>query len=212
MAAITEFLTKDKAIPFEFRRLIREAQEFLPLAATMSRRLSLHILDTNRENTICLFHQTHRSAKSSDGFANDKHILIGVPYPNLVTPTRVVGAPKPAEGYLHCGCNIDVALLDFFWWKTWVLKSTNPGLVYSEGMGVEVTQTRVRAFFAQAFTEATGMTIDDLYRSNVGAHGYDSKEMRMFQLFKMLQLVNEFNARDGSPQLVVGSANPNNET
>jgi hypothetical protein len=211
MTAIKEYLTKDTPIPFEFRCLIRDAQEFLPLAATMSRKLALHILDTNRDNSICLFHQVHRSSKASDGFANNKHILIGVPYPNIVTPTKE-GQQAPVKDHLSCGCNIDVALLDFFWWKTWVLRSTRPGLVHSEGMGTEVIQTRVRAFFVQGFTKATGLTIDDLYQSNVGAHGYDSKEMRMFQLFRMLQLVNEFNAKDGSPQLVVGRANPNNKT
>ena len=92
-----------------------------------------------------------------------------------------------------------------------MLRSTRPGLEYSEVMGDEVIQTRVRAFFAQAFTEATGLTIDDLYRSNVGAHGYDSKEMHMFQLHKMLHLVNKFNAMDGSPLLTLGTVNPNNE-
>jgi hypothetical protein len=210
LAAITAYLTKDKPIPLNFRRLIREDQEFLPLAATMSRKLSLHILGTNRQNTICLFHQHHRYSKFRDGFGNDKHVLIGVPHENSVASTKDA-QQAPAEGHLHCGCNADVALLDFFWWKTWVLRSTRPGLEYSEGMGDEVIQTRVRAFFAQAFTEATGLTIDDLYRSNVGAHGYNSKEMRMFQLYKMLHLVNEFNAMDGSPLLTLGTANPNKE-
>ena len=82
-----------------------------------------------------------------------------------------------------------------------------------EGLGEEFIAPRVRAFVAEAFTEATGMTIDDLYASEVGTYGYNSKHMRMYQLKKMLQLVNEMNERDGFPQLTIMAqvANPNGE-
>ena len=160
--AIALFVTEDKPVPYNIRRLVRDMQDFLPQAATVSRKLSLHLLGTNRNNTICLFHQHHRHAKFQDGFGNEKHVLVRVPYQKFVASSRE-DQQAPQAGYMHCGCNVDVALLDFFWWKTWVLKSTRPDFEYSEGMGDEVIQPRVRAFFAQAFTEATGMTVDDLY-------------------------------------------------
>ena len=186
-------------------------QEFLPEAGTLSRDLSIHILATNRGNSICLFHQHHRHIKVSDGFGNGtKNILIGVPYANIVASSKDE-SQVPPEGHMHCGCQIDTALLDFFWWKTWVLTSTRPRLEVSEGMREDVLPPRPRAFFVQGFTEAMGMTVDDLYRSQVGLHGYNSKEVRMFQLMRMLHLVNELNARDGSPALSIGISNPNQE-
>ena len=211
--AIDEFLTKKKPLPFHIRRLIRDVQEFLPAAATVSRELSLHILSTNRNNSICVFHQHRRHTKISDGvIPGQKHILRGVPYSRIVGSAKGESQPPP-EGFLHCGCSIDVALLDFFWWKTWVLRSARQDLPVSEGMGEEVIAPRVRAFFAQGFTEATGLTIDELYATHAGIHGFNSKYVRMFQLKKMLDLVNEFNARDGSPLLTVGVtvADPNDE-
>ena len=166
----------------------------------------------NRGNSICLHHKHHRgSTKVRDGFNNGtKHVLVGVPHDNIVSSSK--GTNQTAgEGYLHCGCHINVALLDFFWWKTWVLKSPRADFEYSEGMGVEVTPPRVRAFFAAGFMEATGMTLDDLYACKVGSLGYNSKEVRMFQLRNMLQLVNQLNAQDGTPPFVIGSLTPNPE-
>ena len=78
-------------------------------------------------------------------------------------------------------------------------------------MGAEVTAPRVRAFFATGFMEATGMALDDLYACKVGSLGYNSKEVRMFQLRNMLRLVNELNAQDGTPAFVIGSLTPNPE-
>jgi hypothetical protein len=114
---------------------------------------------------------------------------------------------------MHCGCNVDVALLDFFWWKTWVLHSTRLDLPVSKGLGDKYIPPRVRAFFAQAFIEATGLTIDDLYASGLGSNGYNTKDMRMYQLRRMLHLVNGMNTGNGSPQLTIGLqvANPNAE-
>jgi hypothetical protein len=210
-AAIDEFVTKNKPVPFHLRRHIREVQDFAPRAATVSRELSLHLFDTKRKNIICLYHQRHRTTNYlTDGFVPGKsYILRGIPYPRTVKTAK--GAEPPA-GHLNCGCSVDVALLDFFWWKTWVLDSTRPNLAISEGLKDECISPRVRAFFAQAFIEATGMNIDDLYASGVGVSGFNMKAMRMFQLRRMLQLVNEMNAQDNSPLLTIGCVVPNDET
>jgi hypothetical protein len=146
----------------------------------------------------------------TDGFVPGKpYILRGIPYPRNV---KTAQGAEAAEGHLHCGCLIDVVLLDFFWWKTWVLHSTRPNLPVSEGLQGETISPRVRAFFVQAFIEATGMTIDDLYASGIGISGFNRKAMRMFQLRRMLQLVNEMNAQDNSPLLTIGCVVPNDET
>ena len=76
-------------------------------------------------------------------------------------------------------------------------------------MGTDVTTPRLRAFFAAGFQEAMGMTLDDLYTCKAGSLGYNTKDVRMFQLKRMLQIVNEFNDMDGSPRFVIGCLNPN---
>ena len=99
--------------------------------------------------------------------------------------------------------------MDFFWWKTWELTSTKPKLLITEGLGEEVITPRVRAFTNQAYIEATGMTIDDLYESGAGTFGFNSKEVRMFQLRKLLNSVNKMNAAANSPQMTIVSMVPN---
>ena len=210
--AVDAFLAKKTPISLGLRHLIREVQDFVPRAGTTSRELSLHILHTNRHNFICLYHQHHRSPNYlSDGVVPGKsHTLRGIPYPRIVTSSKGE-SQAPPEGHLHCGCNVDVALLDLFWWKTWILHSTRPNLPVSERLGDEYLPPHVRAFFAQAFIEATGLMIDDLYTSGVGTSGYNTMNMRMYQLRRMLQLVNGLDVRDGAPQLTIQALDPNHE-
>jgi len=76
-------------------------------------------------------------------------------------------------------------------------------------MGTDVTTPRMRAFFVAGFLDAMGLTLDDLYACKAGSLGYDTKEVRMFQLKRMLEIVNKFNDQDGTPHYVIGSLNPN---
>jgi hypothetical protein len=92
--------------------------------------------------------------------------------------------------------------MDFFYWKTWVLKSSKPGLAVTEGLGDDILHARHRAFVVQAFTEATKCTIDDLYACQVGMSGY-TKDVRLLQIAKLLWEVNQVNALDGSPRLAL---------
>jgi len=180
-------------------------QDFLPTAATTSRALALHVLDTNRGNAICLFHQHNRSFTQVDGFGQ-KYILVGVPHAKSVKTTKDGTSdsklpPAPA-GHLHCGCNQDIALLDLFWWKTWALRSTKANLQLSEGMRDEVLPTRTRAFFAQAFTEMTGLTVDDLYAKDIEGPEYK----RALCLVQVARFLAEINSACGSPLLVLNTA------
>ena len=100
---------------------------------------------------------------------------------------------------LGAGCLINVTLLDFFWWKTWVLKSLRMDWDYWEGMRTEVTTPHMHPFFAAGFQEAMGITLDDLYASKASSLRYDLKDVWMFQLKHMLEIVNKFNDLDSNP-------------
>jgi hypothetical protein len=133
-----------KGISYRIRRYIRESPEFLPQAATTSRALAMHVLGTNRGSTICIFHQRHRAFSQHDGY-DGKFLMKGVTYPKKLNTLKVTHTPQP--GHLHCGCNIDVALMGFFFWKTWTLTSSHPSLINQK---------------------TSYLTIDDMYSNNWG--------------------------------------------
>jgi hypothetical protein len=194
---INMFLTKDKPITFSIRRHIRDTQEFLPRAATTSRKLALHILGTNRGSVICIFHQRNRSFSATDGFKN-KYVVTGVAYPKQLNSASAKHTP-PA-GHLHCGCNIDVVLTSFFFWKTWTVRSFHPKIHIIESMRDDFLHPRHRAFIVEAFQKATCLTIDDMY----GEYGPGSAEyerrIRLLQVTRLLEKVNALNRLEGLPE------------
>jgi len=82
------------------------------------------------------------------------------------------------------------------------LESSVGGVHVYEGLGDEVLSPRARAFYVKAFTEATGLTIDDMYSMDYGSFNY-RKALRLRQVGRLLAKVNEMNAFDGSPSLVL---------
>jgi hypothetical protein len=73
------------------------------------------------------------------------------------------GQPSNAD-YMHCGCLIDTALLDFYLYKTWFVTSQDGGLV--ESMLDTHFSPRIREFVVQNFRRITGLTVDDLYTAS----------------------------------------------
>ena len=56
IAEVTDFLNSGKAIKAGVRALIRQDPTYIPMAATCSRELALHILETDEGNIFCLHH------------------------------------------------------------------------------------------------------------------------------------------------------------
>lgn len=150
---------------FTLRKQIRENQELLPEAATRSRELALHCLLSNRDNVQCLIHWRAGATEEKDGISeNSPFMLSGVSgYRNMV------GAPKP--GHMHCGCDVDVALMHFIFQKTWTMSGSGGAIV--EGMRTQLWDTRTRGFVVEAFKRTTGLTLADLYS---GTRDYDGPE------------------------------------
>jgi hypothetical protein len=115
---------------------------------------------------------------------------------------------KGRKGYLDCGCKEEVALMDFYFWKTWTL----PGVII-KGKGenkvkVNITDTmmshrlgpRERAFVIEAFKKATLLTIDDLY-SKGDWKGDTEERVLTLQLNRLVSKINEKRALKGKALL-----------
>lgn len=109
------------------------------------------------------------------------------------TQERII---RPA-GHLHCGCNEDVVLTDFYFWKTWVLTSDVTGTQVSEGMRDDRLKPRHRAFVVKAFNDMTGLTIDDLYSRKRSEKAHEIAKLTTQINF----LVEKLNALGGNPEL-----------
>ncbi|KAJ7363738.1 hypothetical protein DFH08DRAFT_681680, partial [Mycena albidolilacea] len=117
---------KTNKIPPMLRQLMRLVAEVAPHCATTSKQLALHILTTQQGKTHCCFHNIKcgtKGEKESDGPV----AIVRVVYSKAVVPTQ--------NGFLHCGCDEQAALWEFFWFKTWTMISTNPKIKGFDRMG-----------------------------------------------------------------------------
>ncbi|KAJ2915827.1 hypothetical protein MD484_g4585, partial [Candolleomyces efflorescens] len=136
------------------RRLAREIAEFLPEAATTNRDLATLCFLSAQGNYICRYHGHSRWNKECDSAI----LLVGVGHP------KSIGSPNPPPNHMHCGCSIDDVLLDFIFFKTLRISSTNPNLAqFPQGMLAETVPARIRSFMIELFKTWTGLTVDDLY-------------------------------------------------
>ncbi|KAJ7019933.1 hypothetical protein C8F04DRAFT_1404029 [Mycena alexandri] len=205
--AINKFLEDSKnTIPSYLRRLMRMIPEFAIRSGTTNEALALHVLETtvgngaNGRTIKCRFHAEKRhqvQAQQVDGPTAGKYFIVGVPY--------LPGVKSLAEdGILSCGCDKAVVLLDFFWQKTWRLQSTNPKIIQTESMKHDVVDSRHRAFFVQAYTNDTLLTVNDLYthsQTEYGSREYKCSILRI-QAFRACQIANA-NAMEGDEQLLM---------
>ncbi|KAG6827543.1 hypothetical protein H0H92_011350 [Tricholoma furcatifolium] len=164
--AIEEFLRYPNTTTIDprLRKIIRENASFMPIAATKNRQLALHILTSNRGNVMCVWHHfVEKTGYTMDG--QGKHVrLRGIPRPRKVNHVISDGVKRP-KGYCHCGCSEEVALLDFYFWKTWTISGKLPGGErITETMMDPILQPRIRSFVLDQFWIWTGLTVDDLYQ------------------------------------------------
>lgn len=150
-------------MPFKYRRLIREVQDFLPEASRTSRALSMHCFETRTGNCICPYHsEKDKTGTIFDGAPDCKYNVTGVPHPRNVRGPKDDDVPERPEGYLHCGCPEDEVLMDFIWWKG--ASVTSPVTGETEGFRDQRLDPRTRAFMYDIWCEATCQEVDDIYR------------------------------------------------
>lgn len=150
------------SVPFKFRRLIREVQDFLPEMSRVSRAMTLHCLETKPGNIICPYHaEKDKNGKIFDGSPDSKFAVTGTPYQRDVKGPEDVAIPDRYEGYLHCGCPEDEVMIDFMWWKRTICRSPSTG--EKEGMQDQRLDPRTRTFMYSVWCQATCQTVDDLF-------------------------------------------------
>ncbi|KAJ4470357.1 hypothetical protein C8J55DRAFT_491817 [Lentinula edodes] len=160
-------------ISAKIRRLSQEVPWFVPEGGTMSRELSIRLL-TSRQGNLCPYHAVKDKAiraHDEDGKRDSQDpSLTGVPK----RPTKAKSHPgDPPVGYMHCGCELDLVLLEFYYWKT--------GKIYSPTLGRwetwknEQMNPRVRAFIYGDWEQKTGMRLENMWmrkvNTNVGGRG-----------------------------------------
>lgn len=118
-----------------------------------------------------------------------------MPYKREVAKTKKKIILPPA-GYMHCGCNENVVLTDFYFWKTWTLTCLETGKAVTESLRDQRLLPRERAFIVAHYEKVTGLTIDDLYS---GARKPEDHERHLLKLQaeRLLQKVKEMDGESG---------------
>jgi hypothetical protein len=148
------------------RRLIREVAEFCPRAATTTRELALHCLESNRRNFICPYHgERGKGGEKNDQTATEEspYQVTGTSYVREVNIFRGDDVERK-PGHFHCGCPEDLVLFDFYLWKQTKITSTLTGV--TEGWKDQRLDPRARLLVATAWEHWTGLTIDQMYRGD----------------------------------------------
>ena len=203
MAQVEEVLCRPFSAKLRpsIRAAIRIHQSLASPAVTTTRSLALDVLSTTQVNRLCTYHtDVDKHGLIYDGSPDAKFMLNGVPKTRLVPHTVAEGKDNPIyrervnDGYMHCGCKTDHALLDFYFWKSLTLTGTIDGQEVTEP--VPRWSPRERAFVVKIFEQYTFLTIDDLYTKELSPELHEEKLLQT-QLERILERYNELReARD----------------
>ncbi|KIK53449.1 hypothetical protein GYMLUDRAFT_250401 [Collybiopsis luxurians FD-317 M1] len=100
-------------IPASVRNKARTVSEYCPKLGTTCAKMSLEVLTSEIGTTRCLNHSFSRDWMQNDQIGSTRGFkATGIPH-NAVSAKK-----KPEDGFLHCGCRIDTALMEFYFFKT----------------------------------------------------------------------------------------------
>jgi hypothetical protein len=185
--AIDTFLTslqtakKLPKLPKTVRAMIRNIQPYLPQAATTNRVLAKACFLTSPMNYMCRHHQSKAKRQGKIDGQNTipgEYKVTGVAYEKILVSKHNGYRSEP--GFFSCGCSEDDVLMDFFFWKTWVI--TSPTTQVTEGWLGQTLEPRTRAFITTAFREMQMVSLDEMYS---GDRSYT--EQRQVLLTLMIQ-------------------------
>jgi hypothetical protein len=165
--AINLYLQENKGIDFGIRRMARFDSEFLPEAATTSRKLALHFLTTREDNIMCGYHAfKNKSSGARDGWGKPGMKVRGVP------GKRKLGTAgqHPTKGLQvgNCGCMIQDILLEFALSKLISISGFVNGHKQSEMMSShDYMEPRIRSFAFRAIL----LMVPDLSLNDFYTHG-----------------------------------------
>ena len=110
---------------------------------------------TGTENTVCYYHSKIRKTADVDGRYGD--CIITGQGMRVIKGKDTVARP---EGFLHCGCYKDPAILETILWK--MFDAEECGL--SETWKNMYLDPRQRFFIAQALEKWFGLQVDDFFQ------------------------------------------------
>lgn len=145
------------------KRAAREVQDFLPESAFLSKEIALTFHRASTKNFQCRFHTKNRGHTQHDAIG----VFVGVGYGKQLSQT----APP---NHMHCGCEINDILLEYYIWKTLTTVSSNPSFSNTKYPmnDDDILHPRIRRFWIHLWKEFTGLTIDDIYGEDAGTSGW----------------------------------------
>ncbi|KAF9061287.1 hypothetical protein BDP27DRAFT_1429169 [Rhodocollybia butyracea] len=160
--ALVEWRFKQTTVPKEYRRLMRNVDNFVPECASICYSLSLHILMTEAGNVRCLQHSHQRTTKENDEDGSTRDWTVtGTPYrscrPNVKRPENL-------EHILNCGCHRENAVLEFYLFKTGKISSVVKGQMVTEGWRSHYMHPRMRELILLQVRAESTWCLDDIWR------------------------------------------------
>ena len=167
--AINLYLQENKRIDSGIRRMARLDPEFLPEAATTSRKLALHFLTSREGNIMCGYHAFKNKASFiRDGWGKPGMKVRGVPGRRKVGTSERQLRPHIAKGLGSCGCTIQDILLEFALSKQISISGFVDGSRRSEMMSFhDYMEPRIRSFAFQAIL----LMVPDISLNDFYTHG-----------------------------------------
>lgn len=178
--SIQNYLLSGKLKDFKptHRKALRTIQCLLPEESFASRDVAIAIFTSSHTNLKCRYHSVSQKIKVFDGTGD--FLVQGVGYPAKYGKK---GSPViPPPGYMNCGCLIDDALFDLFFWKTLSINSTRRDLsLFSETMKGDTIRPRIRAFVIRLFKTFTFLSVDDIFNAE-RPFGKPQRELHLYKL------------------------------
>jgi hypothetical protein len=122
---------------------------------------------------MCVYHQSHdKTGNTLDGnpLEDDDYLIVGVPVAHHVNKKKSDGIRR-RNGFLHCGCTEENALMDFYMWKTWEARDW-PGShsqPLREGLKDDLFDPRKRHFLiSNAYDRDARLEVEDFYTFGEG--------------------------------------------
>jgi hypothetical protein len=152
-------LETNEPISTTIRRAVRENHELGVRASSTNRELAIYFLTMKPLNVLCLYH-CHNDKKGGKVDGQDKkYKVMGIPLPRKVNEVKGDKIKRP-EGYMHCGCDEDIVLAEFYIWKNWMAMSGG----YTEGMKDKIMDPCIRAFMVgTGLFQIACVLVDDFY-------------------------------------------------
>ena len=173
-----------KHIHYKFRREARENVNYFPESSYTSVDFTREVLRSRNNQTLCEY---HRKSIGKGTFKNDTIIEFhGMGFQGASAKKSADVLP-PRPNHLNCGCPLEEVALEYFFWKTIRVRSSNPAVVTDFARsGLDKLKPSVRAFWNKSIRDYTGLNTNDFLSPNYGSPLYSAR-IALIQLHTQIQ-------------------------